>query len=111
VSVLQGGVPQDWPEGRFDTIVLSEVGYYLSPTDLQRTIALADASLTADGCLVACHWRHPVAEYPQSGDDVHEALRAHAEWESMVLHVERDFVLEVFVRPPAQSVAEREGLL
>ncbi|MFC8680586.1 PIG-L family deacetylase [Microbacterium ureisolvens] len=110
VTVRQGGIPADWPEGSFDTIVLSEVGYYLSPADLQRTCALIEQSLADDGCLVACHWRHPVAEYPQSGDAVHETLRAVAAWETVSLHTEKDFVLEVFARRPAQSVAEREGL-
>lgn len=111
VSVRRGSVPDDWPDGRFDTIVLSEVGYYLSPPDLQRTLTLIEASLTADGCLVACHWRHPVPEYPQTGDAVHEALREFAAWETISRHVERDFVLEVFARRPARSVAEREGLV
>ncbi|WP_374315180.1 PIG-L family deacetylase [Microbacterium sp.] len=110
VSVRQGSVPDDWPEGRFDTIVLSEVGYYLSTADLQRTLGLVEASLAQGGCLVACHWRHPVAEYPQSGDQVHHALRDFGPWETISLHAERDFLLEVFATRPAQSVAEREGL-
>ncbi|WP_203581474.1 bifunctional PIG-L family deacetylase/class I SAM-dependent methyltransferase [Microbacterium hibisci] len=111
VAVRQGSVPGDWPDGRFDTIVLSEVGYYLSPDDLQRTCALIEASLSDDGCLVACHWRHPVAEHPQTGDAVHEALRGVAAWETISLHTEKDFVLEVFARRGVQSVAEREGLV
>lgn len=111
VTVRQGRVPDDWPEGRFDTIVLSEVGYYLSPDDLDRTLAAIEASLVDGGCLVACHWRHPVAEYPQTGDEVHRALRAVSAWEVIVSHVEKDFVLEVFGRRPARSVAETEGLV
>ncbi|MFE5410778.1 bifunctional PIG-L family deacetylase/class I SAM-dependent methyltransferase [Microbacterium sp. NPDC056569] len=111
VTVCRGGVPADWPEGRFDTIVLSEVGYYLSPADLRRTCELIEGSLADDGCLVACHWRHPVAEYPQTGDAVHDALRAVPAWETLSLHTEPDFVLEVFARRPAPSVAEREGLV
>ncbi|TDN92229.1 PIG-L family deacetylase [Microbacterium sp. BK668] len=111
VTVRQGSVPADWPTGRFDTIVFSEVGYYLAPDDLRRTLALIEASLSADGCVVACHWRHPVAAYPQTGDDVHDALRAVAAWEVVASHVERDFILDVFTRRPARSVAEREGLL
>jgi LmbE family N-acetylglucosaminyl deacetylase/SAM-dependent methyltransferase len=109
-TVLRGSIPDDWPAGAFDTIVLSEVGYYLSAADLGRTLQRADEALTGDGCLVACHWRHAVAAYPQTGDDVHAALRSVQEWETVVLHEERDFVLEVFARSPAPSVAEREGL-
>lgn len=110
VSVVQGAVPSDWPAGRFDTIVLSEVGYYLSASDLRRTLALVEESLTERGCLVACHWRHLVAAYPQTGDEVHRALRSVAGWETLGIHEERDFVLEAFVRRPARSVAEVEGL-
>jgi LmbE family N-acetylglucosaminyl deacetylase len=110
VTLRQGAVPGDWPEGEFDTIVLSEVGYYLSSPDLERTIALIDEAMTTDGCLIACHWRHPVSEYPLSGDEVHRALRSCASWETLLIHEEEDFVLEVFCRPPALSVAHREGL-
>ena len=110
VTFSQGEVPRDWPEGQCDTVVLSEVGYYLSPRDLARTIRLIEDCLADDGCLVACHWRHPVAEYPQTGDDVHAALRASTAWETTVRHEERDFILEVFSRRPARSVAQREGL-
>jgi len=110
VTFVQGQVPHDWPAGRYDTVVLSEVGYYLSSADLDRTIHLIEDCLTDDGCLVACHWRHSVAEYPQTGDDVHAALRASDAWESTVRHEEKDFILEVFSRRPARSVAEREGL-
>jgi len=110
VTLLQGGVPQDWPPGEFDTLVFSEVGYYLSAGDLVRTIELMDAALSDEGCLIACHWRHPVAEYPATGDDVHRALRAHGSWRTLALHEEEDFVLEVFCRPSALSVARQEGL-
>ena len=110
VTLRLGAVPSDWPSGVFDTIVFSEVGYYLSRDDLQATIGLIGDSLAADGCVLACHWRHPVAEYPLSGDEVHIALRSVAAWERLILHEEEDFLLEVFCRRPAVSVAHREGL-
>lgn len=110
VTFRQGAVPDDQPSGVFETIVFSEVGYYLSPGDLDLTIARIDAALADDGCLVACHWRHPVAEYPLGGDDVHRALRAVRAWEVLSRHEEEDFVLEVFCRRPVVSVARREGL-
>src|SRR5690606_21174033 len=95
VTFEQGVVPRDWPTGKFDTIVLSEVGYYLSHSDLARTIALIDSAMASDGCLVACHWRHPVAEYPLTGDEVHSALRSAGNWKASVVHEEEDFILEV----------------
>ena len=89
--------------------MLSEIGYYFSPGDLDRVIDRIDASAATDAW-----WRVTggilVPEYPQTGDAVHRALRAMPGWETTVLHVERDFVLEVFERSPARSVAELEGL-
>ena len=104
-------VPQDWPTGPFDLVVLSEIGYYCSPADLSELIAAAVTSLSDDGLVLACQWRHPVADYPMSGDEVHRQLRRESGLAVLVEHVEEDFRLEVFVRAPAESVARREGLL
>jgi len=111
VRIERASVPAQWPDGEFDLIVLSEVGYYCGSTDLARLAERAAASLAADGVLVACHWRHPVAEYPISGDDVHAALLAQSGLASLSHHLEEDFVLDVLVRPPAVSVARATGLL
>lgn len=110
VSFIRGSVPAALPVGSYDTIVLSEVGYYLAQEDLAELIDGVAARMSAEGCLIACHWRHPVQEYPLGGDDVHRALRAHVGWEAIVRHEERDVILEVFALRPARSVAEREGL-
>ncbi|MEL4319289.1 bifunctional PIG-L family deacetylase/class I SAM-dependent methyltransferase [Leifsonia sp. YIM 134122] len=111
VELRQLRVPEEWPEGEFDLIVLSEVGYYWSRADLDTAIDRAIGALSDDGTLVACHWRHPVAEYPLSGDDVHAAISGRSELVGTVLHREEDFVLEVFRRPPGDSVARETGLL
>jgi len=96
----------EFPDERFDLIVLSEVGYYLSASDLAALLATAIDHLTEGGTVVACHWRHPVADYPQRGDEVHAAI----DLPRLARHEEDDFVLEVFSLD-ARSVAAREGLL
>ncbi|WP_235492721.1 MULTISPECIES: bifunctional PIG-L family deacetylase/class I SAM-dependent methyltransferase [unclassified Leifsonia] len=111
VELRQMQVPEEWPDGRFDLVVLSEVGYYWSPEDLDLALSRAIGALSEDGTLVACHWRHRVAEYPLSGDDVHTALARRTELVATVLHREEDFILEVFRRPPGVSVARETGLL
>ena len=64
VRVEQMAVPAQWPEGTFDLVVLSEVGYYLSLDELTSLCDRSIGSLSPDGVLVACHWRHPVEDTP-----------------------------------------------
>lgn len=110
VRVEQASVPAQWPPGRFDLVVLSEVGYYCAGSDLTALAAAAAGCLSDDGVLVACHWRHPVADYPVDGDAVHAVLRAQPGLAVLAHHLEEDFVLDVLVRAPATSVATVEGL-
>lgn len=108
VQLLQAAVPDGWPAGSYDLIVLSEVGYYLDPPDLERLLDLVARDLAPDGAVVACHWRHPVADYPQSGDQVHRAL---GRWPRSSRTEEEDFLLDVLHPGGAASVARREGLV
>lgn len=113
VTVEQRSVPTDWPDGRFDLVVLSEVGYYYSREDLRRLLDLICAALEPGGTLLAVHWRHPVEDYPLGGDEVHAVLDADDRLTSTVRHEEADFLLAVLQRtpPPARSVAQETGLL
>ncbi|WP_270354241.1 bifunctional PIG-L family deacetylase/class I SAM-dependent methyltransferase [Microbacterium testaceum] len=111
VELRRALLPQQWPQGAFDLIVLSEVAYYWGAADLERGLAAAVAALDPDGHVVACHWRHPVAEYPLTGDEVHAALAAVPGLARLVRHVEDDFVLEVYGRAGAPSVAAEAGLV
>jgi SAM-dependent methyltransferase len=111
VDVAELAVPHDWPQGQFDLIVLSEIGYYLSADDLELMLDRVVASLEPGGTLVAVHWRHPVADYPLRGDDVHDLLATSPELHRVVRHEETDLVLEVFETEPTMSVAQRSGLL
>jgi LmbE family N-acetylglucosaminyl deacetylase/SAM-dependent methyltransferase len=106
VRVERGAIPQDWPDGRFDLIVLSEVGYYCRDLD-----ALADrawGSLTDDGVIVACHWRHPAPDHPHSADAVHDALDRPGH--RVVSHLEGDFRLDVW-SATGRSVAAETGVI
>lgn len=108
VHLLQGAVPGGWPTGEYDLVVLSEVGYYLAPDDLELLLALIERDLSPGGLVVACHWRHPVADYPQTGDAVHRALER---WPRSTRIDDPDFLLDV-LHPggEAVSVATTAGL-
>jgi len=71
VTVEQHGVPGSWPEGRFDLVVVSEVGYFLSPVALDHLVQRVRTCLADDGVVVLCHWRHEIAGWPLDGPDVH----------------------------------------
>jgi LmbE family N-acetylglucosaminyl deacetylase len=109
VSVRHQDATIDFPAGKFDLIVLSEVGYYWDVATLRETVAQIAKHLADDGTVLACHWRHPVADYPLSGDAVHRVLNQEPALHAIALHREADFVLEVF-GTAAESVAQREGL-
>lgn len=110
VHVTQAGLPDDWPEGGFDLIVFSEVGYYLDADTWQATLDRALDCLHPQGDLVLVHWRPAVAGYLLTGDQVHRAALAHPGLERVVEHTEADFLLDVLRRPPARSVAAEDGL-
>jgi LmbE family N-acetylglucosaminyl deacetylase/SAM-dependent methyltransferase len=100
------GIPGDWPPGSFDLIVLSEVGYYCP--DLTLLKERIDASLAPDGLLLGCHWRHPAPDHPQTAEAVHLAIGAGLQ--SVVSHVEEDFLLDVWSRSRL-SVARETGIV
>jgi len=108
VELVLGAAPDDWPAGSYDLVVLSEVGYYLSAADLERLLELTRRDLVPGGTVLACHWRHPVVDYPLSGDEVHRAL---ARWPRLSRVEEEDFLLEVFLPDGLTSVARTEGLV
>jgi LmbE family N-acetylglucosaminyl deacetylase/SAM-dependent methyltransferase len=74
VEVARLDVPQEWPEGQFDLVVVSEVGYFLSPAALDALVGRVAEALADDGVLVLCHWRHPVDGWVLDADDVHQAF-------------------------------------
>ena len=85
-------LPRDFPSGRFDLVVVSEVGYFLDREDLSTLIGSIRRALTAGGELVAVHWRARSADYPLWGDAVHAAIDATG-WFARRSHYEQDVLL------------------
>ena len=106
-TVVQGSAPEDLPDGPFDLVLVSEVGYFLRPLELLATLRRVEAALGAGGEIVLCHWQHPTSDVPLDGVLVHEqaatalgrALRASY----------RDVDLHVDVWGDGPSVATQEG--
>jgi SAM-dependent methyltransferase len=115
VRVERRAIPGEWPAGRFDLIVLSEILYYFDDHDLEQVLKNTAAALEPEGTLLAVHWRHPVAEHARSGDDAHRVLAAQAGLDPLarlVSHREPDFLAEVYIRTDGEpvSVAQATGL-
>lgn len=109
VTVEQRAMPDQWPDASFDLIVIGELGYYLSREATAELAQRACASLTADGTLVACHWRHPFEGKLLSAEDVHASFEALPALHRLVQHAEHDLLLDVWSKD-GHSVAQCEGL-
>ncbi len=110
VDVRVMRAPAEWPQDRFDLVVLSEVGYYLDEGELALLGRQSASSLTPGGVVVACHWRHPVSDYPLRGDRVHEILIESSGLIPLGEYVDEDFRLAVLAPPGTPSVGTAEGL-
>jgi LmbE family N-acetylglucosaminyl deacetylase len=95
VDFRVAAIPDGFPEGTVDLIVMSEVGYYLSLGDLKRSIDCIEEQLLFGGTLLIIHWTHYVKDYPLTGDEVHEAF---SESKLKHLHGDRtkDYRLDVY---------------
>lgn len=109
VDVREATMPADWPDERPDLVVLSEVGYFLSPRGLRELVTKVAVSLADDGEVVACHWRHPIEGWPLRAADVHQALNAHPRLRRENRYLEDGFVLEVWRVRGDQEGDERGG--
>lgn len=110
VQVQTRDFVEDWPSGQFDLIVLSEVLYYLDPTQFEAVVRQSREALTDDGDLVAVHWRRRVAEYPTSGDVVHDLL-SKTDLSRIAGYRDCDFRLDIYRTTPGRTVAELDGLV
>lgn len=108
-QVQQSRLPEQWPQGQFELIVLSELCYYLDADDLGALIDRALTSLAPNGQVLACHWRPPIDGCPQTAEQVHALLHERLAMPLVTRHHEHDFLLDLWSRD-ATSVATLEGL-
>jgi len=97
VTVQQLAIPESWPTGQFDLIVLSELAYYFDERSLANVIENVVASTLPGGHVVGVHWRGET-NYPLTGDATHRQLNECLQLCRVVLHQEEQFILEVWER-------------
>lgn len=76
VTVARMRIPDEFPAGMFDLIVVSEVGYYLNLNDLHQARQWMIDHLKPQGVLLLVHWTPFVPDYPLTGDQVHDQFMA-----------------------------------
>lgn len=115
VKTRQLTLPGSWPDGIYDLIVVSEVGYYLTRAEFGLLLDRIKESMAPGGTLLLCHWRHPVSGWELDGETVHRLARSRLRWSEAGLYRERDFGLETLVAPvpapesPGDPVAASPG--
>lgn len=114
VTVRRMTVPDQWPEGTFDLVVLSELLYYFDAGTRTRLLRRSAESLDEGGHLVTVHWNHPVAEHTCTGRDIADRLDSLPGLSHLARYDDPDFTLTVHEhRPgsgPVLSPARAEGL-
>lgn len=107
--VSRGDLPHLIPSGPsvFDLIVISEVGYFLTATELLATLRRACAVLSPHGELLLCHWQHPTQRVPLDGPLVHQQARDFMGVAPRASH--RDGDLRIDIWGDAPSIATTEG--
>jgi len=95
VHIEDRAIPEEWPTGPFDLVVLSEIAYYFDRPTLECIMTGVLATSTPAATVVAVHWRGET-NYPLSGDYVHEIIDSQAGLRRVVHHVEPEFVLDVW---------------
>ena len=98
VQIERMQIPEETPDGTFDLVVVSEVGYYWSPQDQERAMTLLAALHEPGGHLVLVHWTPEVHDYPQTGDAVHSAWMQRPEWRVVEDRVQDRYRLSVLER-------------
>jgi SAM-dependent methyltransferase len=114
VAVVQGRLPDAWPAGCFDLVVVSELLYYLDQPARREVADRIIATLEPSGDLIAVHWRHPFVEAACTGDEVHIELAERllgAGLRMIRAHVEDDFRLEVFRQAAGLGDSEESDTL
>jgi SAM-dependent methyltransferase len=94
VTVERRRLPEEMPEGPFETIVCAEILYYWSAPLVREGLRRIEAALAPGGTLVAIHWRHPDPRRELTGDDVHAIIDAETRLKTEARYATPDYLLD-----------------
>jgi SAM-dependent methyltransferase len=98
VEIVRHELPADFPEGPFDLVLFSEMGYYLPRSTLAELIERMVTSLEPGGNLVAVHGRGVSPEIFQPGDLVHRRILLTRGLRHLGSYREPAFRIDLFAR-------------
>lgn len=107
VTLLRRSFDMSWPAADFDLVMISEIAYYFDASTLRAILERELPRLRSDTTVLAAHWRHPVADYPLTGDEANAAIGATAGLHHLGGYRDDDVVIDAFHIGSAQSVAAR----
>jgi predicted TPR repeat methyltransferase len=110
VSLQKMEVPDQFPEQRFDLVVMSEVGYYLAMPDLQQLAQKIIDHMAEGGHLLLVHWTPFVHDYPLTGDQVHETFLQLSGPDKPFMHLkgqrEDTYRMDLFEKQPMAQIEQ-----
>ena len=99
VEFVVAEVPDYWPAGQFDAVILSEVLYFLSVGEIRQVSQLAHESLTGNGLCLLVNWIGP-NDLPVDGDAAVKLFLDAAPWQVAKARREEFYRLDLLVRTP-----------
>lgn len=74
ITFRVGSLPHHIPDGEFDLVIFSEIGYYFDEAGLKDLAAALVRRICVSGTLLAAHWLGVSNDHVLSGDRTHEVL-------------------------------------
>lgn len=74
VQTTCAGLSAFIPDGTFDLIVFSEIGYYFNESELLDVVEALVSRIRTSGVFLAAHWLGKSQDHLLSGDCVHEVI-------------------------------------
>ena len=99
VTFDEAAIPESWPNGTFDLVVLSEIAYYFDAKTLKEVVGRLVGSTSGGATVVAVHWRGDT-NYPLTGERTHRIIGSNRALLSTAHHLDSEFVLDVWRRLP-----------
>lgn len=109
VVVENRKIPEDYSIQKFDLILISEMAYYLSASELHQFIEKLKHSLNDDGEILCCHWRHEIQDFELNAEQVHQAFQQHFPFHHYLSLNDPDFMIDLWTANTS-SLAQQEKL-